>query len=741
MAFKFLIVILTVVQLSQSIPSPNGIGSDLTLLINNDLLGPQSPSANSGVILLTTRSQRSAASACEKLGESLWAPELNTSSIQPTLDYLTFQGKYPQDQQYWIASSPSALRAIDGRGRISDSETLPWAYLPALCTQSAPFSNISAQDTSSKWQVAVHSNNDDITGFRDRLSFRFLGIRYAPQPKRFTYSTPYIGAKNNVSATSYGSQCIQSGTDGSEDCLFLNVWTPYLPAHGGDTRKPVMFWIHGGAFTGGTGNDPTFDGGNIASRGDVVMVAINYRLGSLGFLALDDGVTKGNYGLADIVNALDWVRNNIRDFGGDPDRITIFGQSAGAASVRALLASPKAKGKFAAAIPMSNLGGGGYGTTYSSWMTIDSEVSTTANPILTATNCSTASSKIDCLRAVPASKFPTLPATARYLVVDGTYLTTSELPLGSDAEGSLSKVHLLQGLMRDDGGAITSYIQTTNLSESITTDGFNTSVVVGSPNLFPIPEGSNATLNIFNVTARVATDTIFRCVDQAAAYAGVLNNVFAPNQYFYEFNRSYQTPGWDPNAPVCDAPITSTHPHGNPDQEYFKCHSGELYYVFGTILRMGYTLRDENDLPFEQFTLDSWTSFARTYDPNPDVGLLKARNYSNTIAEIEKSGTWAPLSNGERNGGMVRQLQWPNTSSTIASYIYSYFQEQYLDVSPTATILIMESVDLHSAPHAYTPSTICPQQISKEHVEPEHAELDTGAYEHGATQALGPALG
>jgi carboxylesterase type B len=132
-----------------------------------------------------------------------------------------------------------------------------------------------------------------------------------------------------------------------------------------------MFWIHGGAFTSGTGNDPTMDGANIVSRGDVVLVTINYRLGSFGFLALDDGVTKGNYGFADQINALDWVRRNIQDFGGDPNRITVFGQSAGAGSVRAMLASPEAEGKFKGAIPQSNLGGGGYGTTYSQYLTIE----------------------------------------------------------------------------------------------------------------------------------------------------------------------------------------------------------------------------------------------------------------------------------------------------------------------------------------------------------------------------------
>lgn len=295
-------------QLVHAVPSPNSLGSDLTILTNNDILGPQSPSADSAVILLDSRSRESAADACVALGKQLWSPQTETTSIQPNLDYLTYASNYSASQPYWIAPSDTIPRAIDGYGHIWNNSNLsPHSRLPALCTQSAPFFNSSTQDARAQWQVTVHSNKEYITGFRDRLSFRFLGIRYAPQPKRFTYSTPYTGTGNDASATSYGSQCVQSG-GGSEDCLFLNIWTPYLPAHAGapaQKPKPVMFWIHGGAFTGGTGNDPTFDGGNMASRGDVVMVAINYRLSTLGFLALDDDVTKGNFGIADQINALE----------------------------------------------------------------------------------------------------------------------------------------------------------------------------------------------------------------------------------------------------------------------------------------------------------------------------------------------------------------------------------------------------------------------------------------------------
>ncbi|KAH8809183.1 Alpha/Beta hydrolase protein [Xylogone sp. PMI_703] len=638
-----------------STPSPNDLGSDLTILINNDLLGSQSPNADSGIILLSERSRGEAASDCTALGEELWAPELGVSSIPENLGYLVYQGKYDSEQQFWVAPAGSQPRAINIEGVVSDVS--PHLHLPALCTQTAPFSNHSFQDNSPQWRVTVHSNNEYITGFRDRVSFRFLGIRYAQQPRRFTYSTKYRGSGTNVSATEYGSQCVQGNT-GSEDCLFLNIWTPYLPAHGGAPKadlKPVMFWIHGGAFTSGTGNDPTFDGSNLASRGDVIVVAINYRLGSLGFLALDDGKTKGNYGLADQITALDWVRDNIQDFGGDPDRITIFGQSAGAASVRALMASPKSIGKFAGAIPQSNLAGSNYATTYSLYPTISQELTLAANAILKETNCSEAASQVDCLRELPAYTFTNIPDVARYVVVDGTYITSNGLPL--DKSQPVANIHLMMGFMRDDGAAFIGYPTTTDLSSAISAQSFPANTIISSGE-FPEPVGQNATLDVFNVTARVATDAEFRCLDQATAYAGVVNGLFKPDVYFYEFNRSYQTaPSYDPNAPVCDAPITPSHPYGNPDLEYFKCHSGELYFVFGTVLRMGLPLRDENDLPFEQFILDSWSSFARSYNPNPNLAFLAARGYSNTADELAAAGLWQPLSPEKYS---FRELQWPS---------------------------------------------------------------------------------
>jgi para-nitrobenzyl esterase len=140
----------------------------------------------------------------------------------------------------------------------------------------------------------------------------------------------------------------------SEDCLTLNVWTPALDGK----RRPVMVWIHGGAFTIGSGSQALYDGSVLARRGDTVVVTINYRLGPLGFLRLAD-VTNGKIpatgseGMLDQVAALEWVRDSIAEFGGDPGNVTIFGESAGGMSVGTLLAMPAARGLFHKAIPQS----------------------------------------------------------------------------------------------------------------------------------------------------------------------------------------------------------------------------------------------------------------------------------------------------------------------------------------------------------------------------------------------------
>jgi len=346
------------------------------------------------------------------------------------------------------------------------------------------------------------------------------------------------------------------------------------------------------------------------------------------------------------------VKKNIHKFGGDPNKITIFGQSAGAASVRAMIASPKSIGKFAGAIPLSSLGGLNYGKAYSKYMTINEAMQTSGNAILAAANCQNATSRVGCLRSIPAYTLGGLGTTAASLVVDGTYLTSDELQL----RGPRFPFQLLMGTTRDDGGAFIGYPKTTEPSAYLGTLNLD----VPPSAVFPIPKVENETLAIFNMTSHLVTDAYFRCIDWATAYAA-LQNDRVESVYYYEFNRTYQLTNY-PKLNVCEPPKTESHPFGDPDGEYFKCHSGELYYLFGNLAREGLPMRDDSDLPFEQFVVDTFSSFARTYNPNPDLAYLRARGYRSTIREIESSGLWEPARKGKIT---KRTLQWPSSQSSF----------------------------------------------------------------------------
>jgi para-nitrobenzyl esterase len=181
----------------------------------------------------------------------------------------------------------------------------------------------------------------------------FRGIPYARPPVgalRFRPPQPLKRQVGVVPAVAFGPRATQgggpSGVQGREDCLYLNVWAPAAASR---PRRPVVVWVHGGAFTGGSGQD--HDTWTFAARDSVVVVSFNYRLGSLGFLQIGPQLGKhyaqaGNCGLLDAVAALRWVQRNIAAFGGDPHRVTVMGESAGAKLVGALLATPATQGLF-----------------------------------------------------------------------------------------------------------------------------------------------------------------------------------------------------------------------------------------------------------------------------------------------------------------------------------------------------------------------------------------------------------
>ncbi len=222
--------------------------------------------------------------------------------------------------------------------------------------------------TNLKANIQVTTHQGKLEGFETEDSFAYLGIPYAAAPVgdlrwRAPQSAPTW--KGLRSAKDYGPDCAQAPfppdaapirTAPSEDCLYLNVWQPKATEQG--KLQPVMVWIHGGGFVNG-GASPAVYSGERFARDGIVLVSINYRLARFGFFAhpllVDEGYG-GNFGFLDQIAGLEWVQSNIEQFGGDPNRVTIFGESAGGMSVHALLQSPLARGLFQQAIIQS--GGG-----------------------------------------------------------------------------------------------------------------------------------------------------------------------------------------------------------------------------------------------------------------------------------------------------------------------------------------------------------------------------------------------
>lgn len=307
----------------------------------------------------------------------------------------------------------------------------------------------------------VDTHNGKLAGVTDTATHisSFKGIPYAAPPVgslRWRPPIPPASWKGVRNATQFGASCMQRlhGTFGpwtpeflvqnkvSEDCLYLNVWTPRLAR---TASLPVIVYIPGGGFVEGSGEVPIYNGAHLASTG-LVIVTINYRLGAFGFLAYP-GLTaesphhsSGNYGILDQIAALRWVKENIRAFGGSPNNVTIWGQSAGAFSVGALLASPLARGLFERAQADSGLGIAGRSTDLA---TAEQEGLQFAAEHRAA--------NLEQLRAIPAADLLPQPDELPLhfdLIVDGWVLPTSPNAINRTAAGN--DVPVITGYQAND---------------------------------------------------------------------------------------------------------------------------------------------------------------------------------------------------------------------------------------------------------------------------------------------------
>ncbi|THC88456.1 hypothetical protein EYZ11_012097 [Aspergillus tanneri] len=597
--------------------------TSVTLLYHNNLNGSDD-STHVGAILLDGMHQYDIRDACRDIGETMISKQTledHREDFKHLFSYLVYSGRAKPTNSYYIRNGLLSVTKDS-----DDFQMLPYPgrdfKLPVLCTHTVSSSVTVAAKHARRKEVRMESGNNSYIGFRDQKSFRFLGIPYANTPQRFTYATLHSPKKSAViRATNYGPSCAQAG-GGSEDCLYLNIYTPYIPRN--DAKKglrPVLFWIHGGDFTNGSGADRLTDGGNLASREDIVVVTFNYRLSTLGFLAVPGTDIHGNYGIADQVLALEWTTKNIAQFGGDPNRITIIGESAGAASVRALLGSSPALGMFQGAVVMSNLGGGvglglgsDYATTYSSFITIAESYNATGKRIFSEAGCGKGNIKqqVSCLRQVSASALSRLNTAARHIVQDGHYVTSRELDLVN--KGKNSGIPVIFGNGANDGASFCKYPPAS----------------IKSPT-----EGIQAALGIDEIHAQRILDS------------GLFPYHDSGNMTGDSFNVAQHRP-----------PATSELPNGDPEVPYFRGRASDLPWVFGNLE----TLRDPPDLDSVRVVSAYFSEFVRSGQPNPPGEYLQARGYSTTLDVIKHFDRWEPISNFE---GPMQLMGFPSVRANF----------------------------------------------------------------------------
>ncbi len=427
--------------------------------------------------------------------------------------------------------------------------------------------------------------------FEDGLTV-YKGIPFAAPPVGdLRWRAPQAAAKweGVRQATKFGPSPIQgsgSGPDMSEDCLYLNVWTP---AKSASDRIPVFVWIYGGAFNFGSTSDPMYNGANLAKKG-VVLVSIAYRVGQLGFLVDRELSSEsphhvsGNYGILDMIAGLKWVKKNIAAFGGDPDKVTIFGESAGGIAVSILCASPLANGLFEGAISES---GGNFGPPRAT--TYPGENLKRLSDAERAGQAYVDSAKVSSIvemRKIPADKLPAVRGLA-WPIMDGWVIPDDQYKLYE--EGKFNDTPILVGYNSDEGASFSPPKQT---SEQYIASVKARYGPFADTLLNAYPAGSG----IAPRTARdLMRDAVFGW--HTWSWARLESKIGKSKVFLYCFD---QHPDYPKDSP--------RYGFGSP-------HGQEVAYVFEH-LDASNRQTTKTDLVISEAMATYWTNFAKYGDPN-----------------------------------------------------------------------------------------------------------------------------
>jgi para-nitrobenzyl esterase len=468
--------------------------------------------------------------------------------------------------------------------------------------------------------TVVKTTQGTLEGVQIGETLVFRGVRYAEPPvgdKRWRPPAPPTAWEGVRPATAFGPACWQSVTplssiyargdlERSEDCLFLNIWTSARPVPVVAPR-PVMVWFHGGGHTGGWGSAQIFDGAELARQG-VVLVTLNYRLGPLGFMthpaltAESPHGSSGNYGLLDKIAALEWVRDNIARFGGDPGDVTIFGQSAGSWSVCYLMASPLSRGLFHKAIGHS---GGCFGGDRPHLTEgIAGQASAHETGLAVAAKLGVKAGRKDAaaaLRAVAPQDL--LAATSGPgVIIDGWVLPRA--PRTIFAAGEHNRVPVIVGAMADEGASLYQTMperpRRDFVAELRREYGADADTLV---DLY----ASELDASTRKAGQAIAADRRF--VWEMRTWARAVEPSAQP-VYLYFF--SHHPPVFRLYLPEQSAIEVPEGPRG-----FGAYHSGDLAYAFGTVGLVGVDWTDW-DRELSRVMSRYWTNFARTGDPNGD---------------------------------------------------------------------------------------------------------------------------